>query len=80
MSTVNVEDVFRKSTEPGFKERFSPTTTHECWVVKVSDDKAGPYGTCTEIFPDSFWTAIPPLFSCFARGNFCILEPSTDNR
>ena len=67
---MNVEDVFRRSTEPGFKKRFSPTTTHECWVVKVSDDKAGQYGTCTEIFPDSFWTEIPPFFRVWQEETF----------
>jgi len=62
VTTVNVEDIFKKSVEPGFKERFAPVTTHECWTVKISNDKAGPFGTCSEIFPDSFWTEIPPFF------------------
>ena len=57
-----MEDIFKKSVEPGFKERFAPVTTHECWCVKISNDKAGPFGTCAEIFPDSFWTEIPPFF------------------
>ena len=60
--TVDIEKVFKDTVQPGFQERFEARTTHECWVVKVSDDEAGPYGTCSEIYPDALWNVIPPQF------------------